>query len=76
MALGAIMFNVGTSMIFSGIAGVLAGDRTATSAEKSKNYFFDGPVNTVRQGNPVPIAYGKLIVGGAVINAQLTAEEQ
>jgi len=72
----AVAFNIGTSMVFSGIAQILAGTPgSATSADKSKNYFFDGPVNTTRQGAPVPIAYGQLMVGGAVINAQIRAEE-
>ena len=72
----AIAFNIGSSMVTGGIAGLLAGDPgSPTSVAKSKNYFFDGPVNTTRQGAPVPIAYGQLMVGGAVINAQIRAEE-
>ena len=72
----AVAFNIGTSMVTGGIAQILAGDPgSPTSVAKSKNYFFDGPVNTTRQGAPVPIAYGQLMVGGAVINAQIRAEE-
>ena len=28
------------------------------------SYLFNGPVNTVGEGGPVPIGYGKLLIGG------------
>ena len=39
------------------------------------SYTFSGPVNTTAQGQPVPVGYGRLIVGGAVISAGITTEE-
>ena len=38
------------------------------------SYAFDGAVNTTRQGNPVPICYGSMIVGSQVISAGLFSE--
>ena len=37
-------------------------------SEAGDSYLFDGPQNNVKQGVPVPVCYGQLIVGGAVIN--------
>ncbi len=47
-------------------------------AEKPDNqpsYVFNGPVNTTAQGQPVPIGYGRLIVGGAVISAGISIDD-
>ena len=42
---------------------------TPKSPSKSKDgYLFNGPENTVKQGIPVPLCYGELIVGGAPVN--------
>jgi predicted phage tail protein len=38
------------------------------------SYAFDGAVNTAAQGNPVPICYGRLIVGSQVVSAGLVTE--
>lgn len=35
-----------------------------------------GPVNSIAQGNPVPILYGRRRVGGAIISAGVYAEDQ
>ena len=35
----------------------------------SQSYLFNGPTNTVGEGNPVPIGYGTTLVGSNVISA-------
>ncbi|MGY2398772.1 tail assembly protein [Pseudomonas sp. SDO5271_S396] len=40
------------------------------------SYSFNGPVNTSVQGNPVPLLYGRMIVGSAVISAGIYSEDQ
>ena len=42
------------------------------SIEEKKSTLFNGPINTTKSGVPVPIAYGKTIVGGAVVNFGFT----
>lgn len=47
-------------------------------ADKNQNrtlesYSFNGPVNTVGQGAPVPVGYGRLKVGGHVISSRTYA---
>lgn len=38
------------------------------------SYGFDGVVNTTVQGVPVPVGYGKMIVGGAVVGVRFFSE--
>jgi len=73
---GLIINSIGMSMISAGVAQILAPTPgTPVSAKKDENYYFDGPVTTTAQGQPVPIAYGQLRVGGAVITAEINSEE-
>lgn len=76
---GQIAFGIGVSLILGGVAQMLAptpkmGD-PSERPENKPSYQFNGPVNTTAQGQPVPIGYGRLLVGGAVISAGLTTEE-
>ncbi len=50
---------------------------TAGGAEVTNlpSYTFNGPINTTAQGNPVPLGYGRMIVGSAVISAGITADD-
>lgn len=43
--------------------------------ENAPSYVFNGAVNTVAQGHPVPVGYGRLRVGSQVISAGLSAEQ-
>ena len=35
----------------------------------ARSYLFNGPANTVREGGPVPIGYGRLVVGSQIIQS-------
>lgn len=71
---------VGISLALGGVAQMLT--KTATgldssdSAENSPSYSFNGPVNTQAQGNPVPLGYGRMIIGSAVLSAGIYAQDQ
>jgi predicted phage tail protein len=43
--------------------------RQIDSSAGKKSYLFNGPENTVNEGGPVPVGYGRLIVGSQVISA-------
>ena len=45
-------------------------------AEKAESSYFNGPMQTVAQGGPVPVGYGRLIVGSAVISSAITVEDK
>lgn len=75
---GAIATSIGTSLILGGLGSALFGsgspelqDQSTYETENRPSYAFNGPVNTVKQGNPVPIGYGRLLVGSQVISAGL-----
>jgi predicted phage tail protein len=34
-----------------------------------KSYLFDGPTNTAGEGGPIPIGYGRLLIGSKTISA-------
>ncbi|VVE05539.1 phage tail protein [Pandoraea morbifera] len=71
---------MGASMALGGIVQLLSPQQVGLSVKDSPdngaNYNFNGPVNTQAQGNPVPVLYGRMIVGGAVVSAGIYAEDQ
>lgn len=75
----ATLYSVGTSMILGGVAQMIAPTHKAASpsegAQLAPSYVFNGAVNTSAQGHPVPVGYGRLIVGSAVISAGIGVDE-
>ena len=41
------------------------------NASQAENYLFSGPVNTVKQGEPIPLVYGRMITGSKTIMGSL-----
>lgn len=74
-----IAFGVGASLFLGGVSGLLAPQPKATAGQAEvrnlPSYTFNGPVNTTAQGQPVPVGYGRMIVGSAVISAGITADD-
>lgn len=70
---------VGVSLVMSGISQLLAPQLAAKDnmdpVNNRASFAFDGAVNTIAQGNPVPVCYGKLIVGSQIISAGLAVEQ-
>jgi len=63
---------LGTALMLGGAAMMLAPDvPEGNSAEKAENYLFSGPVNTVKQGQAIPLVYGRAIVGSKTISASV-----
>lgn len=75
-----MMLGMGVSMAMGGVAQLLSpqqrGLSTRDSPDNGASYSFNGPVNTSAQGNPVPVLWGRMIVGSAVISAGIYAEDQ
>ena len=70
--LGGAMSYLGTGLLLGGAAMMLAPDvPDGNSSEKSENYLFGGPVNTVKQGEPLRLVYGRAIVGSKTISASI-----
>lgn len=73
---GQIVFGIGVSMALSGVAQLLAPvPPTPENSEDQNSYVFNGAVNTTSQGQPVPIGYGRMIVGSAVISSGINVED-
>lgn len=74
------LVNIGVSMTIGGVIQMLspqqAGISAKDSADNGASYNFNGPVNTTAQGNPVPVLYGRMIVGSAVISGGILAQDQ
>lgn len=74
------MAMTGASMILGGIIQMLSpqpgGLAMKDQGENKPSYAFGAPTNTVSQGYPVPIGYGKRRIGGAVISAGIYVEDQ
>lgn len=71
---------VGASLVLSGVSQVLFAPKASSneSAERPENkpsFFFNGAVNTSRQGGAVPLCYGQMVVGSQVISSGLSVEQ-
>lgn len=73
--------SIGASLILGGVASMISPQPTMgnlTSGRESarlESFTFSGIVNTSKQGMPVPIAYGRLFVGSAVISSGLDVNQ-
>lgn len=78
-SVASIAFGLGTSLALGGVSSLLSphpkAGAPAEAANNQPSYSFNGPVNTTKQGQPVPVGYGRLIVGSAVISAGITADD-
>ncbi|WP_322105899.1 tail assembly protein [Paraburkholderia sp. J41] len=73
-------YKLGAALVLGGVTQLLSpqqkGLATSDGPDNGASYNFNGPVNTTAQGNPVPVLYGRMIVGSAVISAGIYAEDQ
>lgn len=71
------MQSVGMSLLLGGVSQMLTKTPSVQSGsdrpDTNPSYMFNGPVNTTAQGNPVPLAYGKILAGSQVISTGLEA---
>lgn len=58
----------------SGGGGSITAAAAAAAPEAKNSYFFAGPLNRTQQGGPVPVGYGRLIIGSVVVGASVRIE--
>lgn len=79
-AWGSYMMQMGGAMMLGGVIQMLSpmqgGLASRQDPDNKPSYAFGGPVNSIAQGNPVPILYGQRRIGGAIISAGIYAEDQ
>jgi predicted phage tail protein len=72
--------TVGISLALGGVAQMIAGTQpglsTSEAADNTPSYNFSGIKNTTTQGNPVPLCYGEMTVGSALVSLSVVAEDQ
>lgn len=73
------IFAAGVGMIVGGVVQMLSPQRTNAGPDErpgnKPSNVFTGAVNTTAQGHPVPLLYGELIVGSAVISAGISTTQ-
>lgn len=73
------LYGAGISMIIGGVIQMLSPQPKVPKdngpTDNGQSYLFNGAVNTQAQGNPVPVLYGELFVGSAVISAGISAKD-
>lgn len=78
-AIGGYMIEAGVGLMLGGVIQLLTPVPKAPDPSESANnkpsYVFSGPVNTTAQGQPVPVGYGRMIVGSAVISAGVVIDD-
>jgi predicted phage tail protein len=63
---------MGASLLMSGVANALS---PIANSPQTTSHYFNGPVNTVGQGAPVQLIYGRTMVGSNCISAALTVAQ-
>lgn len=72
-SLSSIAFGIGASLALGGVTQLLSPQKQNDQKE-IQSFSFSGPINTAAQGLPVPVGYGRLIVGSAVISSGITTD--
>lgn len=70
---GKYMIQIGVAMMIGGVIQMLSPQpnvptRPETTGADDPGKFFTGTINTYSQGHPVPVCYGKLRVGCAIVS--------
>lgn len=77
---GPAAWKIGAAMMVGGVVQMLspqpAGLASKQDAANQASYAFGGVTNTAAQGYPVPLLYGKHLIGGAIISAGIYVEDQ
>ena len=84
-AMGTAFSLVGAALVLGGIAQALSpspalsnvgfSTQRGSDAAKFESFSFSGVVNTSKQGLPVPVAYGRVYVGSAVISSGFDVDQ-
>ena len=79
-SLAAAAGNIGIALVLTGVAQALSPQPEPSSMENGRDaaqlesFSITNVVNTSRQGLPVPIAYGRVFVGSAVLSSGLDVD--
>jgi predicted phage tail protein len=77
-AVGSILFSLGTTMLLTGVAGLLTPQQSnaMSDTERKESFLFDRAAELTTQGSAVPILYGRFLAASPlVISASLTTQQ-
>jgi len=78
--IGAPMIKIGIALTIGGVIQMLTpvpkspGQQDQASTENKPSYLFNGAFNSTQQGLPVPVVYGRMLVGSSVVSVGTWAE--
>ena len=73
-----MMYGMGASLVLGGVIELLSPKPHLDGISQSKDdagYLFSGTLNSTRQGSPIGLGYGKMIVGSSVVSQSITIED-
>lgn len=75
--LGVYLAPMGISLMIGGLVEILSPQPKSESntTDDGTSYYFNGPVNTTAQGVPVPLVYGRCLVGSQSVSADITIDQ-
>ncbi|HIC7213946.1 tail assembly protein [Burkholderia stabilis] len=76
---GSTLIGLGASMMLGGVMQMLSPQTSGLAGAGPNNgtsYYFNGPVNSAAQGEPVPLVYGRMVVGSKVISSGIFAQDK
>ncbi len=76
--LAAAAGNLGIALVLTGVAQMISPQPKLGSFDESaqlESFTFSNVLNTSRQGLPLPIAYGRVFVGSAVLSSGLDVDQ-
>jgi predicted phage tail protein len=76
--LGYQIIGLGLALALGGVARLLMSSPTSgdqTQRKQRASYIFTNPINTIQQGECVPVCYGDMIVGSAVVSAGIDTHD-
>jgi predicted phage tail protein len=73
---GKIAIGLALLGVLALISGALSPkEEQKTEEDEKSSFLFNGPVNQSSQGGPVPVVYGRVIVGSTVISGGIKVED-
>ena len=78
--IGAPLIQMGIAMTIGGVIQLLsptpksASQQEQASTENKPSYLFNGAFNSTQQGLPVPVVYGRMLVGSSVVSVGTWSE--
>lgn len=69
--------SMGASLFIGGLVELLSPrpKKSNNTTDDGTSYYFNGPVNTTAQGVPVPLVYGRCLVGSQAVSASVTIDQ-